>query len=1195
MPEKTVGIQVTGDISDAQGALSDLIDTIQSIPDKIANIAIEANVDEAVEAKNLLDEFDATTATAEADIDANIAELEGAEKGLEEFDKIFADASANVDVQTGGLEEVEKSLQEFDKTVVTAEANIDTSGLVGVDKELESIADSANRASSNIDSISSKNIADVGDAAKRAGDDIEKMADNTGDLLKSILALEGMDQIVEIGNQAAEAVKEIFALTREINRIGGAADISEPAVRDLLATITTATFPVEDAEKLVKFLVQAGVEGAAAIKNASSEIKALKSATGMTVDQIISFLDVAMTLGYTIDDLPELFDAVMYAEANVLYGTETLTKIIQRMGPQFREMGLSMDQVAVIAEYLARNFGINRYSISFLSRTVREADGDIGKLEKSLGMQVGTLSRASEITEGYGKKVEEISSKNKEAIPLIDKVKDAWNDFMIRIGGVVGPLADLLGLLSLIPSAIQPVVLALIGYKLVAGESALSTSMLIAKIREFSIVSTIVGVFERLKTAIMGVTVSTGYMGAAMGVSTVQIGGFRAALSNTITSIMNFASTAKTAFVNAIMVMVGWITQLASVVKNILISAISTMVSGISRAVSALKGMNIASITKVFADLGGAIAGVGTVAAALPVAAIVAGLGIVAAAAYYTMTRYQGLRDAVNEANKAMGKINDTVADLESAQAKASENVAKWEGEVARLKQQMAEEEAQGKRSTSTWMALNRAERELEKAKKDKETISKKLTEAIKDQKEAEEALDKAERVRLAKEKEAYLNLINRKEAMGLLNHEDAEQARLLIQNADNVEYLKEVVKAYSETIMNESVPAYNEQIKSVNQYAEALPRLGIKSKETQSTMLDYAHKFMDPMLGLWDKAKVTVDMLIYSFTHPEFAYKPPDLSLLLNPFKNLPEIFKNLTPSVSSQVTALFTGGILAPVAGAEPKVKTNVDKIKFPFSDIITFFKGLPKKIYDSVLQIVENIKKPIEDRVKPIGEKWNEIKKKFLEFLEWIKGLPKRFYDEVIKIPERIKQAILDRVKPIKDAWDQAGKKFDEFLAWLGTLPAKFKKAGNDIIQKLIDGIVEKIPGLKWILDQVKKYFPSSPPEVGPLREIWEATPEFGRMLITSLASGLTVGIPDMVKILDRFKGEITAFPVPSTPSPTAGGIKQEFNITVEVTGVTASTKEEAVEIGDTIGRTAGESILEKMKKEASRMGFVVYRAV
>lgn len=324
-------------------------------------------------------------------------------------------------------------------------------------EELQSSSDNAsnsvdnlNNATSSIDSTTvtqaSSDADGLANSTSQADSEVQNLSNSFG-LLDSAVMLDLANQMGQFGSQAEGIAQGINEASISVGQLSTQTGIAEPQMKSLIATISNATFPQEEAMMYVKSLSQIGVESSNLGKSAS-DIDMINDAFGLGATKTNSLAQELSVLGVDMNNVSSSFNALAYANANTVGGMENYFTFLKRYDAQFKELGLNVDQASVLIAAATKKFGGGRSAVSGLNNALKEANGDTRKLEEALGMVPGSLENASQLTAQYDGQLQSLADEEAEHKTIIDQLNAVWEDMALQLDFIIAPLGSAIGLLG---------------------------------------------------------------------------------------------------------------------------------------------------------------------------------------------------------------------------------------------------------------------------------------------------------------------------------------------------------------------------------------------------------------------------------------------------------------------------------------------------------------------------------------------------------------------------------------------------------------------------------------------------------------------------------------------------------------------------------------------------------------------------
>lgn len=336
----------------------------------------------------------------------------------------------------------EEMMSDITESATEASEGIDDIGIAADDIE------------SSISDIDSSTIEDVGNAASDAAGGVDGLGDalggasdaadqlgNSMGVIEGTMLLGAAEQIGNLAGNTEGMAQEMNNASIAVGQLATNVGMAEPQMVDLINNISNATFPQSEAMAYVNALNQMGVS-ANQLGSAATNMDRINDATHIGYEASIQLTQGLQSVGISADQLPTAFNAIAYAQDNVTGGAQTMSTVFKRQAATINEYGLSADQVVLIMQKLSEQ-GVQGMKMgSELSNVLKENNGDISAIEKSLGMQSGALENAAEATGAYEGQLQKLANEEAEHKTILDQIGAAWEDVTLKLSGVLSPAAS---------------------------------------------------------------------------------------------------------------------------------------------------------------------------------------------------------------------------------------------------------------------------------------------------------------------------------------------------------------------------------------------------------------------------------------------------------------------------------------------------------------------------------------------------------------------------------------------------------------------------------------------------------------------------------------------------------------------------------------------------------------------------------
>lgn len=311
-------------------------------------------------------------------------------------------------------------------------------------------------------------LAQVDPAAAGAADSLAETADHASDTDRSFWALinetwqldEAMSTVKDSLDSAGDALQG-FATGQQDNRVEAGhlsrqMGITSDEYREFAASLSDATFPLQDVHALVDQAIIQGEEGEEAIAQFALTWDMLGDATGESGPELAK---AGMSLrsieeeGWQAHDSMDAFGHIVSE-----MGREALPeffRFVDRNHESLNDLGLNTDGAAVAMTALKDETGLSGRTLrrEFRNR-VDEADGDLGEFLATMDLTVEEFEEMQGATSGAGSEIELMADDVADSMTPLEELQSWAADMQMEFG----PLADLAGMLAVPLLALGPLV-----------------------------------------------------------------------------------------------------------------------------------------------------------------------------------------------------------------------------------------------------------------------------------------------------------------------------------------------------------------------------------------------------------------------------------------------------------------------------------------------------------------------------------------------------------------------------------------------------------------------------------------------------------------------------------------------------------------------------------------------------------------
>lgn len=1190
MADKSFGIIVTGDISDIEEKLGGLVDLLNGLVDKLVNIGVTVEDSQVEELETQLSGLDNQTLNETVDVDES--DIKETQTQLDSIDGQVLNETINV--EDTGIEEATTKLDQMGVAGEQASTQVTTS-MDGAVKSVEELGTQSQDTAQKTEEIGNKST-ETGEKAE-AG------------MNTALLAVAALTAGLEI------AAQEVQDLNIYFDKVSGA--IPEEEMRDWFADLTNAKFPIDEAKLYVTLLKQMGVTSQDVLAKGARDFNNIRLAVGASTDMMKKFASSVAVMGIDLANLPSAFNAIAYANANVIGGFDAYVQWMQKYDSAFKEMGLNIDQTAVIIAAATKKWGGGRAAYQGLNEAMKEAGGNLDVLEEKLGMQAGTLDNASEMTAKYSGKIEknadiarDHTTVLQQSGDVVDDVNLKYGDLIETIGSLGAAFAGLAGFLGLLAPKLLSIWDDIWGTNWQKGYTE-QLSRIISKIKSFG---------SDIGAIIKGWAPS---WGSEAGKSAEGIG---KAIEGNVerpsiwSKFKDFGARVR-----------GFITKDWAIWTDDAGRVTADMVKGMDGTWTAKSPGFLEKIAnfgrRVPQVLSEAVSGVGLKLPSLERAGSLIPEGIGAGITKGLPKLLGKLGEPLTAVTLAAEGIYNYSDYLEQNPVEFMWNIVML-GTYDLLPQQIRD----FLDAITGWLSPESLGKALlgESGYTDltgwlTENISNPFREWVDSFWENVGKLPKFDLMAFlfgggddpnaptttwfGKIMEGVRNLpgmiwdalsgITKIDLMALIFGLGGDTG-----DPNNVSPLW----AFTEGIKNDILGLIAWLTTIPSQIVGFLGQIPVILQEAFAGFMEWLAALPENLGRAVGDAIILVLQGIYYFLETLISIPGQFMEAVYAAWDVITQVFRdfaNFIINLPGQIVEALNNlaaQIEAAVANIGPMIQGAWNTVTQVFTDFASFIWNLPGQVYASLVDLGNQIISGLVNVPGQTKAGLDGITAQFWNFINWLTTLPGMVWGWVTKTFNDMVGYIYSIPDQVKAGLDGIIQKFWDFIHWIESLPGRLYDAIVNAWNGFLKGLSDKFPEIEGWLQKIRDLFPHSPPKTGPLIDIMD----WGGNMADAIQSGIDKKFPGLVSnFADKMQelknlgtglsadmGDLSGFSMSrSTMEAVSAPMSNEISITVSMEGANINSNLDAEKVGRTVGAAAGDSLAGKLKEQATRRGYSV----
>jgi predicted nucleic acid-binding protein len=294
--------------------------------------------------------------------------------------------------------------------------------------------------------------------------------------------------LVAMGAGIEKLAKNQQGLTESTRKLANATGMSEKEIRGMATSLSNATFPLDEALGLMKLGAQQGLESADALKQYASFWDTVADATGLSSEALAKSGAALAAVGIEIGSESELLGAFGLISQESTQSVQEFLDGIGKMAPELADMGVSVDEAAVIMTAMERELGLTaRTARTEFKEALEQSETGLAGVLEQLGLSETQIASYREKLEQSTGVIQENADAHASTKTVLDKLKSSMSDLVFTNGALIekasmlaplflaaGPIvAGFSGIVGILTPILHGAKVAFIGLNLSLGPIAL--------------------------------------------------------------------------------------------------------------------------------------------------------------------------------------------------------------------------------------------------------------------------------------------------------------------------------------------------------------------------------------------------------------------------------------------------------------------------------------------------------------------------------------------------------------------------------------------------------------------------------------------------------------------------------------------------------------------------------------------------
>lgn len=242
-----------------------------------------------------------------------------------------------------------------------------------------------------------------------------------------------------------EAVARAQApLTEQTRKLAASLGMTEKETRSLALGLANVTLGIDDAVATMEIGRQQGIKSAEGLERFTQFWDLVADATGEAITTLADGGTALRVMGIAAGDESEALAALGFVQRETTGTVGEFLQMLQRVGPDLADMGMSIDDTAAVLGILEREMGLTgRVARTELMQAMRDAEGDMSKLFQTLGITAEQFDTYRAKVAASSGVIEENAAIHAQSYTLMQHLQHAASELTYQYGDLIGMVGNL--------------------------------------------------------------------------------------------------------------------------------------------------------------------------------------------------------------------------------------------------------------------------------------------------------------------------------------------------------------------------------------------------------------------------------------------------------------------------------------------------------------------------------------------------------------------------------------------------------------------------------------------------------------------------------------------------------------------------------------------------------------------------------
>jgi predicted nucleic acid-binding protein len=244
--------------------------------------------------------------------------------------------------------------------------------------------------------------------------------------------------MVAMGAGIEGLAKSQQGLTDSTLKLANATGMSEDEIRGMATSLSNATFPLDSALELMTLGAQQGLESAEALKAYAGFWDTVGDATGLSAEALAKSGAALAAVGIEVGNESELLGAFGLITQESTSSVQDFLDGIAKMAPEMSDMGISVNEAAVIMTAMERELGLTaRTARTEFKEALEQSETGLAGVLEQLGLSEDQIETYREKLEGSTGVIQANADAHASTKTVMDKLKSSMSDLVFTNGAMI--------------------------------------------------------------------------------------------------------------------------------------------------------------------------------------------------------------------------------------------------------------------------------------------------------------------------------------------------------------------------------------------------------------------------------------------------------------------------------------------------------------------------------------------------------------------------------------------------------------------------------------------------------------------------------------------------------------------------------------------------------------------------------------